>query len=263
MRLQEKVVLVVGGASGIGAAIATLFAKEGAKVVIGDIDEQKAKAVAARIQEAGGCVCVIRVDVASEQQVQEFVATALKEFGRIDILQNPVGLAHFSPTEDLTLDHWRRVLDVNLTGVFLCCREVGKVMIRQGAGKIVNYSSAAGIAGSPYVAHYTVAKHGVVGLTRVLAVEWGKYNICVNCIVPGPVRTPMLLELPPPGYWQEMVPRIPLQRLGEPEEQAYLALFLSSAEAGYISGAIICADGGTCAMAPGTSNKALAGKFTM
>jgi len=260
MRLQNKIAIITGGASGMGACAAQLFAQEGAKVVIGDIDGQKANDVASRVEQAGGRCLAVELDVVDEQQVQRLVEVMLREFQRIDILINCVGVAEFAPTEQITLQQWRRVLDVNLTGVFLCCREVGKVMIGQKSGKIVNFASTGGLSGVPYMVHYTAAKHGIVGLTKALAVEWGKYNIHVNCICPGATATPMLIESTSEEYRAERSRRVPLQRLAKPEEQARVALFLASSESDYINGASICVDGGIYAMSPATSTEALTGK---
>ncbi len=242
----------------MGASIAQLFAQEGAKVIIGDINDAKADDVVSKVEKAGGHGLALELNVVDEDQVLRLVDVVLQEFHRIDILVNCVGIAEFAPTAELSLQQWRRVLDVNLTGVFLCCREVGKVMIDQRSGKIVNFASTAGISGVPYMAHYTASKHGVAGLTRALAVEWGKYNIHVNCICPGATATPMLLESTTEGYRADRAKRVPLQRLGKPEEQARAALFLASSESDYVNGSLLCVDGGVYAMSPATSAEALA-----
>ena len=260
MRLQQKVAIVTGGASGMGQVIAERFAREGAAVVIADIQEQQAQAVAAGIRRAGGRSTAVHVDVVNEAEVQQLVDDTLSEFRRIDILVNCVGIAEFIPAAELSLAQWRRMLDVNLTGVFLCCQTVAKVMIAQRAGKIVNFASTAGLTGVPYMAHYTAAKHGVVGLTRALGVEWGIYNVNVNCICPGATATPMLIESTSAEYRAERAQRVPLQRLGQPDDQASVALFLSSPDSDYVTGAVICVDGGISAMSPATSTSALTGK---
>jgi NAD(P)-dependent dehydrogenase (short-subunit alcohol dehydrogenase family) len=258
MKLQNKIAIISGGASGMGASIAQFFAQEGAKVIIGDIDDEKANDVALKIEKSGGHGLAVELDVVDENQVLRLVDFVLQKFHRIDILVNCVGIAEFAPTTEVSLQQWRRVLDVNLTGVFLCCREVGKVMINQRSGKIVNFASTAGLSGVPYMAHYTASKHGVAGLTRALAVEWGKYNIHVNCICPGATATPMLLESTTEEYRADRAKRVPLQRLGKPEEQARAALFLASSESDYVNGSLLCVDGGVYALSPATSTEALA-----
>ena len=258
MRLDDKVAIVTGGASGMGEAIASLFAKEGATVVIADIQYEKAPAVVSRIQHSGRNARAFLVDVIDEQQVQSLVGAILEEFERIDILVNCAGIMDSSPCQEMTLEQWRRVIDVDLTGIFLCCREVGTAMIAQRAGKIINFGSTVALSGAPNLVHYTAAKHGVLGLTRALAVEWGKHNITVNCICPGGTLTPMTQAFgPSPDYWDERIRRIPLGRIGQPEDQARVALFLASSDSDYVSGSTICVDGGVIAMAPGTPESPL------
>jgi len=260
VKLRDKVAVVTGGASGMGEATAQLFTKEGATVAIGDIDFEKATAVASRIHHSGHNARAFRVDVANEQEVQSFVAAVVEAFNRIDILVNCVGVGAFRAFEETSLEQWRRSIDINLTGVFLCCKEVAKTMISQKRGKIVNIASTIGLCGAPYLVPATAAKHGVVGLTKALAVEWGKYNIHVNCICPGATLTPPFLSLGP-KYRADRTRRVPLGRIGEPMEQANAALFLACSDSDYITGSIICVDGGVFAMAPGTSESALQGKL--
>ncbi len=260
VKLRDKIAIVTGGAGGMGACIARLFAQEGGAIVVADIDGKAADDVASQIGQAGGRSLAVELDVADEGQVQRLVETVSREFERIDILVNCVGTAEFALTEEITLQQWQRMLDVNLTGVFLCCREVGKALIAQKSGKIVNFASTGGLSGVPYMAHYTAAKHGIVGLTKALAVEWGKYEVHVNCICPGATATPMLLDNTTEEYRAERSRRVPLERLAKPEEQARVALFLASPESDYVNGAVLCVDGGMYAMSPATSAEALAGK---
>ena len=260
MRLKNKVALIVGGASGMGASITDLFAREGAQVIVADIDYEKLEVAAKTVSESGGSLRTIAVDIVDEQQVRDMVQTVVKEFNRIDVLVNTVGTFEFSPAEDLSVEQWHRLFDINLTGVFVCCREVGKVMIGQKSGKIVNFASTAGLSAVPYSIHYTAAKHGVVGLTKALGVEWAKHNINVNCICPGATATPMLLESTSEEFRASRSKRIPLQRFGKPQEQAGAALFLASSDSDYVTGSIITVDGGVYAMAPGTGEDALTGK---
>ena len=257
MRLKDKVAIITGGGSGMGEAVSRLFGKEGAKVVIGDINEQLSKDIASQISNSGNDAMAIKLDVVDENQVKNMVDLVINKYKRIDILINCVGKAHFGPSEDLTIEEWNNIININLTGPFLCCREVGKVMKKQKSGKIVNFGSTGGLSGVPYMAHYTAAKHGIVGLTKALAVEWGKYNINVNCICPGATQTAMLLQSTTEEYRKERIKRIPLKRLGFPEDQANVALFLSSPESDYVSGAHICVDGGIYAMSPATGTDVL------
>jgi len=256
MRLRDKVAIVTGGASGMGEAVASLFAKEGATVAIGDIDFEKATAVVSHIHHSGHNARVFRVDVTNEQEVQSFVAAVLEAFGRIDILVNCVGASPYRALEETSLEQWRRDIDINLTGVFICCKEVAKTMISQRRGKIVNIASIAGLSGVPYMVPYTAAKHGVVGFTRALAAEWGKYNINVNCICPGATLTPLLLSQGP-KFQADRMRRVPLGRLGKPMDQANAVLFLACSDSDYITGSAISVDGGVFAMAPGTSESQL------
>lgn len=249
-RLQDQTVVIVGGASGMGAAMVPLFAAEGARVVIADLDGNAAANVP-------GHTLALTVDVTDPASVRKLADCVHEQLGDTDALVNTVGLARFVPAEQISPDDWRETLDVNLSGVFLCCQAFGEHMIRRRAGKIVNFSSTAGQTGVPGMAHYTAAKHGVVGLTRALAVEWGKYNIRVNCICPGSTATPMLMSCTDEAWREERMARIPLQRLGLPEEQARTALFLISSDSDYVNGAVITTDGGVAAMASGTSAEAL------
>ena len=258
MRLQEKVAVVTGGGSGMGEATSLLFAEEGAAVAIADLDYEKAAAVATRIQDSGHRARAHRVDVTDEEQVGRFVEAVLDEFHRIDILVNFAGVMDYRPAVETSAEQWRRIIDIDLTGTFLCCREVGKAMIDRGGGKIVTIGSTVSLSGAPDTAHYTAAKHGVLGLTRALAVEWAKYGINVNCICPGGTMTPMSEGSDVgPEYWAERTRRIPIGRLAQPEDQARAALFLASSDADYITGSTICVDGGVAALAPGTSDTAI------
>ena len=242
----------------MGEAIALLFAEEGATVVIADIEHEKATALASSIQDSGREARAFRVDVVDEQQVRSLIDVVLGEFGKIDILVNCAAIMDSRPCEEMTVEQWGRVIDVDLTGIFLCCREVGKAMIDRRVGKIVNFGSTVALSGAPHMVHYTAAKHGVLGLTRALAVEWGKYNINVNCICPGGTLTPMTqTQSFGPEYWDERIRRIPLGRFGRPEDQARVALFLASSDSDYISGGTICVDGAVAAMAPSTPESAL------
>ena len=260
MKLKGKVAVIAGGGSGMGETTAHLFAREGASVIIADRDEKGGQKVAAAILEAlpGATVRFQKVDVTVEESVEQLASFVEENFSAADILVNTFGIAEFTPMLDLTLDQWRRTCEVNLTGAFLICRALGRQMVRRRKGKIVNFGSTASLSAVPGMAHYTAAKHGVLGLTRTLAVEWGKYNVHVNCICPGATTTPLMVGATTPEWREQRVKRIPLGRLGTPENQARVALFLASEDSDYLTGAALPTDGGVIATAPATSDDALA-----
>jgi NAD(P)-dependent dehydrogenase (short-subunit alcohol dehydrogenase family) len=260
MKLKNKVAIVVGGASGMGEAISHLFALEGAAVAIADVNERGAIHVANEIAAEKGRCLAYQLDVVRPEQVADVFTKISRKLGAIDILINASGLSQFKPTAEITPDDLRRTIDVNLVGVFYACQEVGRQMIPRRAGKIVNFGSTAGVAGVPYMAHYTAAKHGVVGLTKALAVEWGKYNVNVNCICPGATETPMFINTLSAEAREQRVKRIPLQRFGKTIDQANAALFLASSDSDYLTGSIICVDGGAAAISPATATEVLLGQ---
>ena len=246
MKLKGKVALITGSTRGIGKELALGFAKEGADVIIHGRNSEKAKIVAKEMENPGARHMGIGADVSSSQDVRRMVNEAVNSFGKIDILVNNAGVNPFIlEAEKIKEEGWDQVLDVNLKGVFLCCQAVGKQMIEQRGGKIINISSAAGILGEQGFLPYCVSKAGVMTLTRVLAYEWSKHNIIVNAIAPGFVaggmNTPILnKEILVSGLTQQ----VPLKRLGNPEEIVKIALFLASEDSSYINGTTIVADGG-------------------
>jgi len=246
MKLKGKVALITGSTRGIGKEFALGFAREGADVIINGRDLGKAKAVTKEIESLGVRSAAIGADVSSGQDVMRMVEEAVKTFGRIDILVNNAGVNPFIlEAEKIKEEGWDQVLGVNLKGVFLCCQAVGRRMIQQGGGKIINISSAAGILGEQGFLPYCVSKAGVMVLTRVLAYEWSKYHIIVNAIAPGFVaggmNTPVLnKEILVSGLTQQ----VPIKRLANPEEIVKIALFLASEDSSYINGTTIVADGG-------------------
>ncbi len=252
MKLKGKVVLVTGSTRGIGKEFALGFAKEGADVVINGRNLEKAKSVSKEIEGLGVRSIAIHADVSLSQDVNRMVEETVHQFGRIDILLNNAGVNPFIlEAEKIKEEGWDQVLDVNLKGVFLCCQAVGKKMIQQGGGKIINISSAAGILGEQGFLPYCVSKAGVMVLTRILAYEWSRYNILVNAIAPGFVaggmNTPILnKEILVSGLTQ----KVPLKRLGNPEEIVKIALFLASEDSSYIDGSTIVADGGMTGYQP-------------
>jgi len=250
-RLQGRVAIVTGGASGIGAAIAAAFHAEGARIVVADVDAQKAKDAATAYGEEG---LAIGVDVTDESQVLATVDAAMQRFGRIDILVNNAGIMRKSYVKDMSEELWNQVLAVNLTATFLCSKAVLPAMIAAKRGKIINIASIAGKVGEPTASAYSAAKFGVIGFTRSLAIEVAPHNILVNAICPGPIPTPLgkqgwtegaVIE----GVGLERVmarvnSRSPLGRLGTVESVAKMATFIASDDCDFTTGSAFNVDGG-------------------
>ena len=244
--LQDQVAIVTGGGTGIGLAIAKEMAAAGADIVVCSRSMERLQSDVQQTITALGRRCLtIPVDVRKPEDVDNLVQKTMEEFGRIDILVNNAGASFQSPAEDISPNGWDAVINVNLKGTFLCCRAAGKVMIKQKRGNIINISSLAGSMAAPTEAHYGAAKAGVNSLTRTLAIEWGKYNIRVNCIAPGPVVTEPVLEMFTKAGFKEP-PKIPnaMKRWGQTVEIARVAIFLASEASSFITGETICAGGG-------------------
>jgi NAD(P)-dependent dehydrogenase (short-subunit alcohol dehydrogenase family) len=246
MRLPGKVAVISGGARGMGAVEAKLFAKEGAKVVIGDILEAEGHQVESGIRAAGGEAVFARLDVTSETDWQNVVATAVSRFGKLDVLVNNAGLGGPGRIEDTALDDWNRVMAVNATGVFLGTRAAIPAMRAAGGGSIVNISSQLGLVGvetsSP---QYQASKGAVRLLTKATAIQYARDRIRANSVHPGPIVTPMTeAGRADPVRYRLTVSRIPLGRYGEPEEVAYGVLYLASEESSFVTGSELVIDGG-------------------
>jgi NAD(P)-dependent dehydrogenase (short-subunit alcohol dehydrogenase family) len=240
--VDGKVVLVTGAASGIGLAAATVFAREGALVMMSDRSEQAGKEAAAAIRSQGGQTLFRVADVGDEAQVEALVAATVSSFGRLDAaLNNAAIVGPFAELTDITLEEWRRTLDTNLTGVFLCMKHELRVMRKAGRGAIVNTASAASVSAAPGRSAYAASKHGLLGLTRAAALENARSGVRVNAILPGAVDTPMLRGTVMAGA-DPVVDSQPTVRLGTPEEIAEAAVWLCSDRAGFVSGASLAVD---------------------
>lgn len=250
-RLQGRVALVTGGASGIGAAIARAFIDEGARVVVADLDVAAAKTCAAGL---GPQAMAVGIDVAREATVQEAVASVHATFGAIDILVNSAGIIRKAWVADMTEAVWDLVLDINLKGTFLCAKAVLPDMIAKRRGRILNIASIAGKVGEPTASAYSASKFGVIGFTRSLALEVARHDILVNAICPGPIATPLGEQGWREGAEIEGVAidaimtrvngRSPLRRLGTVEQVAKMAVFIASDDCDFTTGSAFNVDGG-------------------
>jgi NAD(P)-dependent dehydrogenase (short-subunit alcohol dehydrogenase family) len=248
--MTDKVALVTGAGSGMGRAMALLFAQRGATVVIADVNEEGGAATAEQAKKAGGQALFVRTDVSSENDIKSLIETTVTRFGRLDFAVNNAGMdGDVRPLAEQSTDTFNRVIAVNLLGVFLGLKYEIPVMARQGAGAIVNTSSIAGVRGHPGIGPYVAAKHGVNGLTKAAAIEYGSKGVRVNSLCPGGVRTPMLDEYlqSAPELRAAIVDANPMRRLGEPGEMAQAAVWLCSEAASYVNGHELVVDGGKIA----------------
>ena len=248
-RLKDKVVFITGGASGIGKASAIEAAAQGAKVVIADLETSKHDEALAEIRNAGnGEVLFVPINVADAASIESAIAATVKHFGRIDVAFNNAGIgADGKKLAEEGIDVYRRVIGINLDGVYLCMQKQIQQFLKQGGGVIVNTASAMGLVAMAQNSPYVVSKHGVVGLTKAAALEYGTNNIRVNAICPGYIDTPILGDLPEEAR-AAIIAQHPIGRLGKAEEVAKAFIFLASDDASFITGAALAVDGGFTAV---------------
>lgn len=242
MRLKNRVALVTGGANGIGLATVERFVKEGAKIILWDLSE-RGHDVEERLKKDGAGIIFQKVSVSDKDEVRKAVKEAHSHFGRIDILINNAGITKDRTLLKMSGEEWDDVIAVNLTGVFNCTREVAPVMKEQNYGRIVSASSNVAIRGNFGQTNYVATKSAIIGMTKVWALELGRYGITVNCIAPGFIHTAMT-DLMPEEVKKQSIPQIPLGKWGYPEDIANGYLYLASDEASFVSGICLTIDGG-------------------
>jgi 3-oxoacyl-[acyl-carrier protein] reductase len=242
-RLQGKVSIITGAGQGIGLATAVKFAREGATVVVADVRQASVDAAVAACQAEGAPTLGLLMDVTDRAQVDAVVARVLAQFGRIDVLVNNAGITQAARLQKMTQAQFDRVIDVNLRGVFHCSQAVADAMVAQGSGVILNASSVVGIYGNFGQTNYAATKFGVIGFTKTWSRELGPKGVRVNAVAPGFIHTPILSTMPE-SVLKDMEQRVPLRRLGQPEEIANVYAFLASDEASYVNGAVLEVCGG-------------------
>jgi 3-oxoacyl-[acyl-carrier protein] reductase len=250
-RLEGRVAIVTGGGHGIGKAYAMRLASEGAKIVIAEIDEKAARAVAEELEAAGSEAIAVRTDVSDPASVEQLAAAAVERFGRIDVLVNNAAIfatipMSRSPFDQISVEEWDRMMSVNVKGTWLASRAVIPQMRKQGYGKIINISSGTAIKGSPSRIHYVTSKAGILGFTKTLANEVGKDNICVNCVAPGSTLSE---ENPDEGIVKMRnvaANARALKRVQTPDDLTGAIVFFASADSDFITGQTLVVDGGSC-----------------
>ncbi|MDX9848209.1 MAG: 3-oxoacyl-ACP reductase FabG [Tenuifilaceae bacterium] len=242
-RLENKVAIITGGADGLGKAGAILFAKECATVIIWDMNEQKGKETVSEILASGGNASFLKVNTANFAEVESATQNAIEQFGKIDILINNAGITRDASLKKMTSEQWQQVIDVNLTGVFNCAKCVSGFMVDKGFGRIINTSSVVALYGNFGQTNYVATKAGVIGMTKTMARELGRKGVTVNAVAPGFIATEMVKKMPE-DVLKAMEAKVPVGRLGMPEEIASAYLFLASDEAAYINGTTLSVDGG-------------------
>ena len=244
--LSGRIAIVTGGNRGIGFSISRGLAEAGATVVIVNRHKEEGEKAATSLVKEGKKAVAISLDVASDASIQKMTAEVIKKFGKIDILVNNAGIVIRKKAEDYTPQDWETIMNTNLRGVFFCCQTVGREMMRQGKGKIINVSSTVSVVAQPERAVYAISKAGITHLTRLLALEWAKYHINVNAVGPGSTLTDInrtyLKEHP--EVLQAFINDIPMGRIGYPDDCAGAAVFLASDASDFITGQLVLVDGG-------------------
>jgi 3-oxoacyl-[acyl-carrier protein] reductase len=248
--VENKVTIVTGGGVGIGRSIALEFARAGADVVVASRKMENLEPVTAEIKKLGRRSFAVAMDVRQEDAVKELVERTVKEMGRLDVMINNAGASFRAKPEDISPNGWNSVVSINLTGVFFGCKWAGRQMMAQGGGVIINISSVAGVYGSSMMPHYGAAKAAVINFTRTLGMAWGRQNIRVNCIAPGPVETEGYLDVlhktnpDAKKTYDSVANRVGMGRWGRVEEIAHPCIFLASDASSFMTGATIIIDGG-------------------
>ena len=249
MRLKNKSAIVSGAASGIGEAVAKTFAREGAAVVVADLNEENGYRVVNEIRDAGGTAEFIRTNISRNRSVDEMFQFAVAKFGRVDILHNNAIQVVFGRIGKVAVEAWQKAVDCGLTNYWYCSRKAVELMVPQGGGAIVNTASVSGLGADFGLGPYNVVKAGVIALTKSFAIDYARKGVRCNALCPGPIATPPLLKVKEsrPDFFEKMAESVPMGRFGQPQEMANVVLFLASDEASYVTGAAYVADGGLMA----------------
>lgn len=246
--LKGKVAIVTGAAQGIGREIALGFARYGADIAAVDLNEERLQTLKSEIEALNRHCLIHKVDLGQVAQIEQMVEKTVKEMGRIDILANIAGVNVHKPAEEMTEQDWDFVQDINLKALFFCCQAVGKIMLRQGSGRIINMSSAFGMAGFGGRTAYASSKAAVSNLTKTLALEWSSKGVQVNALAPGPVWTEARHELfSNPEFYANLIKKVPINRTAKPAEMVGPAIFLASEASSFVTGETLLVDGGFCA----------------
>ncbi|MEW6335522.1 MAG: SDR family oxidoreductase [Thermodesulfobacteriota bacterium] len=246
--LQGKVALVTGAAQGIGREVAIGYARYGADIAAVDLNEERLQTLKSEIEAMNRRCLPLRIDLADVAQIERMVQKTVTEMGKIDVLANIAGVNIHKPAEEMTEQDWDFIQDVNLKALFFCCQAVGKVMLQQGSGRIINMSSAFGIAGFGGRTAYAASKAAVSNLTKTLALEWSARGVQVNALAPGPVWTEARHELfSNPEFYANLIKKVPINRTAKPAEILGPAIFLASEASSYVTGETLLVDGGFCA----------------